>query len=135
MSTPRLRWLAVGGWLLVIETLTSWPSPPSFGAPHGTDKVVHFGMYAILGFLAMRASWPASATATAARSWRRLFVVMGCVSLFGALDEWHQQFIPSRSMELGDWIADSIGGIAGVTIFTLTAGRAGASGTRRESQT
>ncbi len=88
-------------------------------------------MYAILGFLAIRAAW----TRGASLPWRRFLVVAGCVSLWGAFDEWHQQFIPSRSMELGDWIADSIGGIAGVTMFTLTAGLAGASGSRRESET
>ena len=131
MSPSRRKLLAVAGWVLVIETLTSWPSPPSFGAPHGSDKVVHFTMYAILGFLAIRAAW----TRGTSLPWRRFLVVAGCVSLWGAFDEWHQQFIPSRSMELGDWIADSIGGIAGVTMFTLTAGLAGASGSRRESET
>jgi VanZ family protein len=131
VSPSRRKWLAVAGWVLVIETLTSWPSPPSFGAPHGSDKLVHFTMYAALGFLAMRARWARGASVP----WRRLLVVVGCVSLFGAFDEWHQQFIPSRSMELGDWIADTIGGIAGVTILTLTAGLAGASGDRRESET
>jgi VanZ family protein len=93
--------------------------------------VVHFTMYGMLGFLAMRAAWARGASPR----WQRLLVIAGCVSLWGALDEWHQQFIPSRSMELGDWIADSIGGIAGVTIFTLTAGLAGATGNRRESET
>lgn len=131
MSPSRRKLLAVAGWVLVIETLTSWPSPPSFGAPHGSDKVVHFTMYAILGFLAIRAAW----TRGTSLPWRRFLVVAGCVSLWGAFDEWHQQFIPSRSMELGDWIADSIGGIAGVTMFTLTAGLAGASGSSRESET
>ena len=131
MSASKAKWLAVVGWVLVIETLTSWPSPPSFGAPQGSDKVVHFTMYATLGLLALRA---ASAHVGAPR-WRRVLAVVGCVSLWGALDEWHQQFIPSRSMELGDWIADSIGGIAGATIFSLTVGRAGVSGNRRESQT
>ena len=131
MSPSRRKWLAVAGCVLVIETLTSWPSPPSFGAPQGSDKVVHFTMYAALGFLAMRASWNRGASLR----WRRVLVVVGCVSLWGAFDEWHQQFIPSRSMELGDWIADTIGGIAGVTMFTLTAGLAGVSGDRRESET
>lgn len=131
MSPSRRKWLAVVGWLLVIETLTSWPSPPTFGAPHGFDKVVHLSMYVTLGFLAMRAAW-AGSTST---PWRRVLFVAGCVAAFGALDEWHQQFIPSRSMELGDWIADSIGGVVGVMIFSLTAGFTGATGNRRESRT
>jgi VanZ family protein len=39
------------------------------------------------------------------------------IALFGALDEWHQQFIPGRSMDLFDWLAD----FSGATIGTLTA--------------
>jgi VanZ family protein len=129
MTKSRRNWLVVVGWVLVIEALTSWPSPPSFGAPHGFDKVVHFTMYAALGFLAMRAVRRQGASFW----WRPFLAVACCISIWGALDEWHQQFIPSRSMELGDWIADSIGGIAGATLFTLTAGLAGATGDRRES--
>ena len=36
------------------------------------------------------------------------------LSFFGATDEWHQQFTPGRSgKDVGDWTADSIGGLAG----------------------
>ena len=38
------------------------------------------------------------------------------ISCFGALDEWHQQFIPQRSMDLLDWTADTVGATVGVLL-------------------
>lgn len=37
-------------------------------------------------------------------------------SAMGAFDEWHQQFVPRRSMDVRDWMADSVGAILGVGI-------------------
>jgi VanZ family protein len=45
-----------------------------------------------------------------------LIVVLG-IALFAVMDEWHQQFIPGRSMDVFDWLAD----ISGATIGTLVA--------------
>jgi VanZ family protein len=33
---------------------------------------------------------------------------------YGASDELHQHFVPGRSVEFGDWVADSLGVCAGV---------------------
>jgi UDP-2,3-diacylglucosamine pyrophosphatase LpxH len=49
---------------------------------------------------------------------RHLLVFMG-VALFGATDEWHQYFVPGRSCELGDWVADSLGGGLGLLAGSL----------------
>ena len=38
---------------------------------------------------------------------------MLAIAAFGAVDEWHQQFIPRRSMSLHDWFADSAGALLG----------------------
>jgi VanZ family protein len=45
-------------------------------------------------------------------------VVLG-VSLLGAVDEWHQSFIPGRSMSLPDWVADTAGATVGVLAIRL----------------
>jgi len=113
------RWMPVWAWIVVIEIATSWPNPSvPAGLPEGSDKVVHLGMYGMLGLLAARAlglqRW--------SRDGWRLLVAAACISCFGALDEWHQQFIPGRGMELGDWIADSTGGFLGLVAFTFMAG-------------
>jgi len=34
-------------------------------------------------------------------------------ALLGAVDEFHQQWIPGRSMEFFDWVADFVGGSTG----------------------
>ena len=44
----------------------------------------------------------------------RLEPTLAAVSCFGATDEWHQLFVPGRSCELGDWVADSLGGGLGL---------------------
>lgn len=79
--------------------------------PH-LDKVAHFlyffGGGALLAAYG-RLQWPEV-------SKRRLFwsvAVICCV--IGRLDEYHQGFTPERSgNDTGDWIADSLGGAAGV---------------------
>ena len=50
---------------------------------------------------------------------RPLILTVIGVAAFGAVDEWHQQFIPGRSMEFGDWVADSTGGVAGAIVASL----------------
>jgi VanZ family protein len=120
------RWLAPFLWACVIELLTSWPNPPSVPAPEGTDKVVHWVLYSVLGVLTMRSAWDGRF------AWRAAALVAGGLALFAALDEWHQLFIPGRGMELGDWIADSVGAMAGITLYSLIAGAGLA---RRESRT
>lgn len=74
---------------------------------------MHFLVYAILGLLVARAMdvLPGHVARLAA-------IVVG-VSLFGAMDEWHQGFIPGRFPDVRDWVADSVGGIAGATAFTI----------------
>jgi len=62
------------------------------------DKVVHFSVYGLLGTLVVRA---------VGRS--RWVLAVLVVSLFGASDEWHQSFVPGRSMEFADWVADTLG--------------------------
>jgi VanZ family protein len=42
-------------------------------------------------------------------------------SLYGASDELHQYFVPNRSCDFYDWLADSIGAVmALITIYLLT---------------
>ena len=113
------RWLAPVLWAGVIEVLTSWPNPPVVAAPPGTDKVVHHALYAVLAFLSMRAGWPQSGSRL---PWKLAVAVLVGVAAFGALDEWHQQFIPSRAMELGDWLADATGVIVGTVAYGLGTG-------------
>ena len=49
---------------------------------------------------------------------KKYFLVAALVitSLYGLLDEIHQSFIPGRYNEFMDWVADSLGAIAGILL-------------------
>ena len=103
-------------WAAIILLLTSIPGSDiphvNFLNFHASDKIVHSTMYGIFAWLATRS------LVRAGRPLRQavLIVLLG-IALFAALDEWHQQFIPGRSMDVFDWLAD----ISGATIGTLAA--------------
>lgn len=85
--------------------------------PKGSDTWAHFFVYAVLGLLVARA-----AELMPRRAARLAAVAIG-ISLFGAIDEWHQRFIPGRFPAVGDWIADSAGGAVGAALFAFSVGR------------
>ncbi|MGB3050150.1 MAG: VanZ family protein [Polyangiales bacterium] len=74
------------------------------------DKGIHLVEYAALGWLcatASRRSWPS------ASSWRTAAFAVFVSVLWGLSDEIHQAFVPGRSAELSDVVADLFGSIAG----------------------
>jgi VanZ family protein len=72
------------------------------------DKVSHFGAYAVFG---AALAYGGAATGVGALP----LVAIG--SLYGVSDEVHQSFVPGRSPDLLDWVADTLGVIAGVLAF------------------
>jgi VanZ family protein len=91
-----------------ILTITSWPRPPAM--PHNSDKVIHFLAYATLG---ASVAWAAAIVSV-----RRALFWMCVVATLAALDEWHQQFIPSRSADRRDWMADTAGAVTGLSLVS-----------------
>lgn len=73
--------------------------------PH-VDKFGHFGVYLILGFLISRALCSGQV-----QNFQRKIMIAAIIigSLYGASDEVHQLFVPGRSAEFADWLADTIG--------------------------
>jgi len=106
----RNRWIAPLLWAVLIETLTSWPNPPSVPAPAGTDKLVHLWVYAVFAYLVIRAARPGFP------SWRALGAVLMVMCAWAALDEWHQRFVAGRGAELGDWAGDVAGALTGLAV-------------------
>jgi VanZ family protein len=100
------RWLPPALWAALILVLTSVPAPSDVtgGIPH-LDKVVHFCLYGAQGWLVARA--------LRTRRVLSLTVALLGVSVFGAFDEWHQQFFV-RDTDVIDWIADTIGAAVGI---------------------
>jgi VanZ family protein len=83
----------------------SWPAAPPPPGPL-TDKHEHFFFYGVLGALALRALSKAQ--------WRRVgpataLAAVVFASLYGVVNEFHQRFVPGRSYEVGDMIANAIG--------------------------
>ena len=84
-------------------------SPPDFPS---SDKVAHFLEYGMLGMpwaRAARASWP---------DWTFLLLLVSTTfftGLYGVTDEWHQFYVPGRSSDWHDALADVCGGTFGGT--------------------
>lgn len=100
-------------WALLIAGLIFFASSRSTVVSTGVtridDKFGHFGVYGLLGTLVCRIRWTSGRAALGA--WI-------LVAAYGASDEWHQSFVPGRSMDLGDWIADTLGAGLAIALYT-----------------
>jgi len=82
------------------------------------DKALHAVEYGGLAFLVCRAlrgegcEWPTACV---------LAAVVACA--YALSDEWHQGMVPGRDSDIRDWVADTIGGSLGVTLYWLAARR------------
>jgi VanZ family protein len=100
-------------WSVVILAFTSIPdlTPPSLGFTW-QDKFEHFTAYAIFGGAITYANIRSN------KHWILLGAVVFC-SLFGILDEIHQHWIPGRSTDPYDWIADTAGALLGGYVILI----------------
>lgn len=89
-------------WALVVFYVGGRSSVPAPRTDLPLDKLAHLSMYGILGLLAGRA-----ARLSRHRVGWGWFVAGGL--LLGVLDEFQQHFIPSRSADPLDWLADAAG--------------------------
>ncbi len=111
-SLPKLRRVWI--WPLVVAATIFLASNREATAPEFTrwiprfDKLVHFSVYGLLGTLTLRGLGP--------RRWAPGLAI-AAVSLFGASDEWHQSFVPGRSCEVADWVADTLGAALAVSLY------------------
>lgn len=86
--------------------------------PHW-DKVVHFGLYATLAILTLRALAPRHGpAATRWAAFARCAGVLLCVTAFGLLDEATQPFT-GRDFDWFDWLADGVGALGGMICYEV----------------
>jgi uncharacterized protein YfiM (DUF2279 family) len=71
------------------------------------DKLAHAAVFAVLA--------AAMGYATGMRGWPMLLAGFGYALGIGALDEWHQMYLPGRSAGLDDLAADGAGAALGAT--------------------
>lgn len=107
VPSAAARWSPPAVWVVLILIATSWPGISVGPDTLALDKVFHFSAYLVLAALMLRATRTPGA-------WTTLLVIWVIVAAFGAIDEWHQSFIPRRSMSLADWFADASGALVGV---------------------
>ncbi|HMT12830.1 MAG TPA: VanZ family protein [Ignavibacteria bacterium] len=99
-------------WLLIIFIQSSFPAVelPKVEV-FSADKIVHMGVYGLLAalcFISFIHIEKQNLFTGSAYLWSAIITI-----LYGASDEIHQYFVPNRSSELQDWLAD----IAGIIIM------------------
>lgn len=117
-ASRALRWGALLVWAATVWTLSSRSDPKGdlrfpWEVP---DKLVHGLEFAVGGALA------AAAFRTTALRSPALAAVVAC-AVWGCVDEIHQGFVPGRSTEAGDLIADVTGAALGAILLSVVANR------------
>ncbi|MCO4783687.1 MAG: VanZ family protein [Candidatus Cloacimonetes bacterium] len=96
--------------MTLIFNLSSGPVGVELPTIDHLDKILHFFAY---GFLAI-CYWIALITYKVKKNYP---IAVGLTFLFGCSDEFHQSFIPSRTPELLDIVADTCGAV--VCVFVV----------------
>ena len=104
LSPWQASWPILLAVMIVIASGRSQVAGPDI---HHIDKVTHFSVYGLLATLVCRLR-PGRVAA-----WCSVLAV----SAFGASDEWHQTFTPGRTIEFGDWVADTAGAAVAVALY------------------
>jgi hypothetical protein len=112
----RWAWAGALAWAALLFALSATPGDadgfdwPLLSLP-GADKVAHAGLYAVLGGLLRLASG-------------RTGLAVAWAGAYGVSDEVHQAFVPGRSPDPLDWLADVVGAWVGATLVAGAARRA-----------
>lgn len=111
---PAIAILAILG--IVAALFIGGRQPIAVGLiSHPWDKVVHAVVFALLACTIGLSS--------NLRGWHKVAVAFFGALLVGALDEWHQMYLPGREAGLPDFIADVIGSIFGTAFLAMKSSR------------
>ena len=97
-------------WIIYLSSLSA-PNIPDFGFSW-QDKVIHAGAYFVYGIV-LQLFLAQTLRISKRINYILLFILFGC--LFGASDEIHQSFVPGRTCDFFDWIADTTGLLLSLT--------------------
>lgn len=113
MRGPSGSWRSVAAWAALILVATTVPVAEfvTRAPPLWLDKLVHGGLYLVLGWLV-----GAALCATGRRRVTDWLVGLLALAVFALLDEAHQRWVPGRVASLGDWAADMAGATIGLTL-------------------
>jgi VanZ family protein len=128
MLLHRLSLLLALTWMAGIFYLSHQPTLDVPSLFENQDKVMHFGAYGLLGVLLLGAM---PLEAAGYRS-RQIALATLIASLYGISDEFHQSFVPGRSPDVMDWLADTSGAfLAALLLAQLSRSVSGSRGFRR----
>lgn len=101
---------------IILFILTSLPTGLAIETRDVSDKLLHFGAYGLLSALLylnlyFQNKFPLL------NKYSALFTIL-IASVYGLLDEIHQMFVPGRSAEFLDWLADFSGSLVAVLIIS-----------------
>ena len=82
-------------------------------------KCAHLAEYSVLALLLWRALRPAAKNVPRPWNWRAARLALLIVALYGATDEFHQLFVPTRTAHVTDVLIDTAGGAAGLLALWL----------------
>ena len=119
MSSLRQRvlaWLPAGlvGLVLFIASSVPGTSYPQVNVRFA-DKMVHLAFYSVLGAACARGML----RSTVWRGPRLVLAATAIATAFGATDELHQLFVPFRSADWHDLVADAVGAFVGSLLWAL----------------
>ncbi len=109
-----LSWLPVFAYTGLIWWLSSQAIDFPLHRVPFRDKGVHFLEYGFLALMmthAVRVSWPDARLGFVAAWW----LTVG----LGLSDEFHQAYVPGRSADVYDLVADGLGALAAIAIYGL----------------
>ncbi|MFA7387184.1 MAG: VanZ family protein [Thiohalobacteraceae bacterium] len=121
--STKLRWLSLAlalGWMATLFVLSSQSTPELDLGFSGQDKLLHLGAYGLLGLFCIGAL---PRHADGGYSLRQVALAAAVAALYGLSDEWHQSFVPGRSADLLDLVADAAGGLLGALLGQLLSRR------------
>jgi len=98
--TPPIAWAA---GIFLLSCLPFKQHTPLFP---GVDKVAHLGLFGMLSVLLFFAFYYERGRPALKAALLALLIT----AAYGAFDEFHQSFTPTRSVDFFDWVADAVGG-------------------------
>jgi len=105
-------------WAVIIFAGSSISHPPVPSLPGvAVDKIAHTCEYAVLGALFCRAFWLQESF----RIWAAILAAIVFGTMYGGSDEIHQVFVPGRSCDALDLLADLCGAAIGAVCFVAFA--------------
>ncbi len=105
-------------WALAIFAASSIPGADFPDSPiFSHDKILHFIVYFGFGYLLERALYHQNRFPMLARH-SHLATLLIAV-LYGASDEFHQFFVPGRTMDIFDLMADTTGAAVAIAVVWL----------------